>query len=290
MCIAIYKKPGLAKLDKETIKKAMEKNQDWFWLAIKRDWKIILDKGYFELDDMMIANDQVEPGDEVVYHWRYTTHWPTTAKLTHPFIMSKQYKKVTETKAVISKWGILAHNGMMNINNRKTQSDTSTFVKTYSDQLTRYKAETIDKYYWAIISGSRLCIMHTSKTTKFIWSRHEDDDGYMHSNKQIIEPTPRFYGLTGTKYIQSNWWQEMEMIPNTDELQSNRDVEDIHNQYCCDTMESYMDKYNYETTGTVCCEWEIYLKVWDSLIDSNGTMLEEWEAEEIRNNLYWWYY
>jgi len=28
MCIAIYKKPGLAKLDKETIKKAMEKNQD----------------------------------------------------------------------------------------------------------------------------------------------------------------------------------------------------------------------------------------------------------------------
>lgn len=154
--------------------------------------KIVIDKGYFEVESMIKAIEKAKLGldDELVIHHRISTAGKVTPENSHPFIITDDPDECRETDITVSK-PCLAHNGMFKELDKYEKlnpemSDTFAFAcYIMSDRrimdLFLNDREKFDIVMDGVIGYSKVAILFPDRDVEMI-GKFIEDEGYFHSN------------------------------------------------------------------------------------------------------------
>lgn len=136
MCIIITKNKNVSLPDKETLKTCYSRNPDGCGYAFTKNGFVYIKKGFFDFETFyndLIKN--VNKENAAILHFRITTHGGTSAALTHPFCINKNFNFIT-TQRCKTKIAV-AHNGILFLtsNAKKPHSDTTLFIKKYLSEI-----------------------------------------------------------------------------------------------------------------------------------------------------------
>ena len=135
---------------------------------VARNGKVIISKGYMNVDDYLYAvgQEHFTAKDSVVYHFRISTQAGVQPAMTQPFPLSNRLQHM-KALDVTCDCGI-AHNGIIrlttDITNRE-YSDTALFIANYLSKILRRSADLTDPEKLAFIhrlAQSKLAIMDRS--------------------------------------------------------------------------------------------------------------------------------
>lgn len=177
------------------IKNGFETNKDGSGYMYKKEGsnKVVLSKGYFNLDKMMEAlkEEDLQVNDELAIHHRTGTSGESNDVNTHPFVVSDRHNEVIATDYTTSKRPVLMHNGTFRAitfyqNLDKDYSDTYAFVRhVMSSVHIQNLLDTDEKLFTTvlneILNNSRVVLFYPDKDMKKIGNFIEDE-GYFHSN------------------------------------------------------------------------------------------------------------
>lgn len=121
MCIIISKPEGVS-LEEGVYEECFKFNKDGAGFACVRDNELIIDKGYFDFNQLYAAIRAEEAGHMVV-HFRIATHGEIGEDNCHPFLIKSHHAHEISFA--------VAHNGILNWRSTKADSDTSCFIKDF---------------------------------------------------------------------------------------------------------------------------------------------------------------
>lgn len=205
MCIIAIKNSGVAFPTDEVITNMWVNNPDGAGFMYTHDGKVIIGKGFMNLDGYLqaihniLASDDIDPVDTpFILHCRITTHGGTCPECTHPFPITDNMAALRKT-LVASDIGV-AHNGIIrSVTPRdKHTSDTQEYIASVLAPI--YKA---NRKFWQskglmqVITntvGSKLAFLtgdgHICTIGKF---ETDKDTGLIFSNDSY---KPRLYSWT----------------------------------------------------------------------------------------------
>lgn len=173
MCLAIYKKAG-AKVQKQHLANAFVANSDGAGFAAAVDGELVIKKGFFKFEDFFEAWKPFRKRAALI-HFRMATHGDIGEKNCHPFPM------------LDGKYAMI-HNGIINIDSTKEESDSSVFASLVIEKmlLAGVKLDCPALGYLieeAVGSGNKIAVMDgTGKAV--IWNKAEGhmEHGVWYSN------------------------------------------------------------------------------------------------------------
>jgi hypothetical protein len=224
MCLIIYRGKG-ENVPNNILEYNSKSNPDGFGLAWRNQKKLEYQKfgpgaaEYARFRDLLKSVDGYT-NIEYVAHFRKATHGGSCEALSHPFVYED------------SKVGpiLVFHNGIININAPKGESDTSQFVKGVLAKL-ESRWWTKDYMRWLVeesIGWSRLLLMTPTQTimlNKDMWKLR---DKIWYSCDPL--PTVKYY-TSGKGYARSAWANGYDdfMVEDDDDDDEKDDVEPVVN-------------------------------------------------------------
>lgn len=133
MCIIVHK-PQDAKLDWDLIKNCMDNNPHGAGVALVNGG-VVIDKGYFDFDDL---RDNVGAGcdaHECVLHFRIATSGTVDAGSTHPFPLSRDLEVIRALNITADR--AIVHNGITSYGKKEELETTSDTMLLVRDVLSR---------------------------------------------------------------------------------------------------------------------------------------------------------
>lgn len=127
MCLLILKPAGVRLPTSEEITRAWTRNRDGGGFSFREaDGTLTLCKGIFSLESMLASmSEHLTPEMEVVIHLRFSTHKGDRVKNCHPHRIDG------------GNLGVCSHNGVIDINHRKGESDTRAYIRQIIEPLMR---------------------------------------------------------------------------------------------------------------------------------------------------------
>lgn len=199
MCVAIVK-PANVDFPKELFEMAWRKNPHGGGYMYAADGKVIVRKGFMNLDEMMVDYEANKPffGDSpVVLHFRIRTHGPVAPEQTHPHVINDRLAYV--------------HNGTISIQipTASTNSDTMEFNDRVLKRLPEgfIRNPEIMELIRGYVDPSRLVFLDAEKNIVIVneESGHVDPQGRWHSNQgalAAVDPrwqTESFYEIVSSR-------------------------------------------------------------------------------------------
>lgn len=133
MCIIIHKDAGVKAPTEEVLKRCLSTHKDGFGAMWRVDDKIAIQKGLYNLKEVVKLVNRLPVDTEAAFHFRMATHGKVSAGNCHPFPISKHNEALTSTAGYFPTG--LMHNGIIygfGSRNTGTQSDTMNFIKYLS--------------------------------------------------------------------------------------------------------------------------------------------------------------
>lgn len=189
MCVICVKRQGV---QMPTIKNVMDmwkRNPDGAGYMYVRDGKLIIRKGFTDVQDFMNAiydEDKLTKNDVAVFHFRISTQ-ANNPTMTHPFALTP---RIEETKYLNIDNALIgvAHNGIIQLTSdhrEQEYSDTALFVANYMTRIIRKPRDLKDPYCKSIlqelIGYSKLAMLDVNGDITLIGS-FEERNGLLYSN------------------------------------------------------------------------------------------------------------
>jgi hypothetical protein len=153
MCLLILKPANTRLPTPEEIGRAWARNKDGGGFSFCDARGVLsLVKGIFSLSSMLASmNEHLTPETESVIHLRYSTHAGDRVKNCHPHRIGD------------GSMGVCSHNGVIDIDNRKGESDTRSYIRQVIEPLMRESGGTVSKAMARVIGrdigrGNKLVI------------------------------------------------------------------------------------------------------------------------------------
>ena len=191
MCIIASSKIGVDLPDYDTIRLMWDKNPDGAGFMWADGKNVRVSKGYMEFENFITAIEKLKEkidtkNTAVVMHFRIGTSGGNIPANTHPFPVVDKLAMLKTTK---SKCDLgVAHNGIIDIDNRKGMSDTMEYILQVLAPLKKevpnfLKCSIINKMIEQTIDGSRLCFLEPDGNITYIgdW-QFDSDTGIYYSN------------------------------------------------------------------------------------------------------------
>ena len=188
MCVIAVSKKGIAQPTMAQIDKMFENNPDGAGYMYARNGKVIIHKGFMDIQDFKraIQDEHFTAEDPVVYHFRISTQAGVNPYMTHPFPLTRNLNNCEELDLSCSIG--LAHNGVIRMTSdiKETRySDTALFITDYMTRIIRNRKDLVDPYVndmiyqltfskWAILDGVTGDIVTVGQ--------FENDNGVLFSN------------------------------------------------------------------------------------------------------------
>jgi hypothetical protein len=209
MCLITYFKEGQPKYGGKVeafLRQGAESNDEGSGYMFKKkgDNKIVVDKGYFNVDLLLesLKARGLKDEDELVVHHRICTVGKVSPENCHPFVLSDNPNIVAATQ-ITTKKPCLVHNGGFSklykyIQKNSHMSDTYAFTRYIMSNkgILKMLDEDRDLFNFLlddIVNSSRVVIMYPDKPTNVI-GHFYDDEGYMHSNLGYCDYRPNHGG------------------------------------------------------------------------------------------------
>ena len=168
MCIICVSPRNIRQPSKQMIRTMFARNPHGAGYMVARNGKVIISKGYMNVDDYLdaVGQEHFTAKDSVVYHFRISTQAGVQPAMTQPFPLSNRLRHM-KALDVTCDCGI-AHNGIIrlttDITNRE-YSDTALFIANYLSKILRRSADLTNPEKLAFIhrlAQSKLAIMDRS--------------------------------------------------------------------------------------------------------------------------------
>lgn len=266
MCIAIYKPKGTKKLDKEVFANCWKKNPDGFGCIYQKDERAKIFKTLEEKEAEKFFEDIQNDWEvnDIVFHFRITTHWSTSIENCHPF---NAYN-----------WFFFVHNGVLRLDDPfGEKSDTKILSELLGDAGDWIHDEK------KVAELAKFC-----GTSKLIFLSHNErliineklgtlDDWVWYSNTSYKAPPqlsldewkPWNYQRTqyaGYTWWANAWWNTWDWKRNKQAKKQNkaeRKLLEKYNKYKCG-IQGYINKDEREIVNQLSLEesnalWKEYL-------------------------------
>ena len=212
MCIIAVKPRGVALPSIETLKRLFYKNPDGAGIAYAIDGAITLSKGYMDINEYIKAVQKIPVEASAIIHTRISTSGGINKELTHPYILTNNYKELRRTSAKLTEGFVVAHNGVFGeFGALKGANDTMQFIVNYLHPLKELKEKArasildadIKPLINKLVSGSRLVILNTAGEFELFGNYWHEADGVYYSNEGY-KPAPAYSGYYSSKYNKYN--------------------------------------------------------------------------------------
>jgi len=125
MCVIAIKDKN-TRISYKTVKSMYETNPDGAGIAILKENKTIILKGYMSLD-LLWKDLKSLQNEDLIIHFRLATHGDCIEEFTHPFVVSSDIIECTSVSIETDK-RVLVHNGIISNFGSKELSDTVDFT------------------------------------------------------------------------------------------------------------------------------------------------------------------
>lgn len=182
MCILAVATAG-SQFTRNTLEDMFYANSDGAGWAYAKNGKIYYSKGYTSANKFIKAVLKLPTDVERMVHCRIGTHGGITKELTHPFPVSRDYRRMEMLSGTLSSGYILAHNGILNnFKPDKNHSDTEELVRCLANIKCDIMGEDMRDIINTLISGSRVAILNTDGQINRYGTGWSFDDGIWYSN------------------------------------------------------------------------------------------------------------
>lgn len=130
MCIILIKPEGTKLPSSKLLKNAWNNNNHGAGFCYPEDNQVHIKKGYMSLESLLLDLEKVDNNLSMILHFRTGTSGTLGPEATHPFPILNDIKAL-KALDIETDYG-LAHNGIFNINNIPTESDTMEYCKQIS--------------------------------------------------------------------------------------------------------------------------------------------------------------
>ena len=188
MCIICVSLKGIHQPTDTALRTMFRRNPHGAGYMVARDGKVIIHKGFMNLEDYLRAvhSERFTAEDSVVYHFRISTQAGVSPEMTHPFPLSNQPRRMRDLDMVCS-CGV-AHNGIIRLTSDPTNtrySDTAVFITDYLARIVRKPADlrnqaVLDHVYQ--LAQSKFAIMDGSGYVATV-GNFINDHGNLYSNE-----------------------------------------------------------------------------------------------------------
>ena len=188
MCIIVYKPINIDYPSKAELKRLFASNPDGAGFMYADGGDVVIRRGFMSFKALYNALPRTR-GD-VVIHMRIATHGGVNPRLTHPFPVTTNTRKLTRLECR-ARYGV-AHNGVVDItSDTKELSDTAVFVRDYVAPLYALAGASAwsNSLLEAAAGSSRLAIMSADGVA--LLGRWYEHNGVYYSNKGY-EHAPRY--------------------------------------------------------------------------------------------------
>lgn len=130
MCIICAKERNVKMPSDEIIENMWDNNSDGAGVAVARDGRVIINKGFMKKKSFMKFIKSLRKNhenDAMLLHFRIATHGGVNKECTHPFPVSQSNKELKKNYVVTDL--AVAHNGIIKIDVEPGLSDTMSFIK-----------------------------------------------------------------------------------------------------------------------------------------------------------------
>ncbi len=182
MCVIAYK-PANEELKEEWVRQCYRSNPDGAGLAIKTDDGIYIQKGFFNVEEVIRAV-QLYTDKEMIVHFRKATNGSVCEANTHPFPISDSVEQLQKKMVLCN--AAVAHNGVISWcvpkDEDKTNdlSDSMVFIKDYLSKVD-YRNSGYIKLIENFLGRDRIAILEKGKPTLF-WGAWESEGNIKFSN------------------------------------------------------------------------------------------------------------
>ena len=182
MCVLAIANAG-AEFTRDTLSAMFYANDDGAGWAYAKDGKIYFSKGYTNVNKFIKAVLKLPVDCERMVHCRIATHGGISKPLTHPFPVSRDYRKMEMLNGVLSSGYILAHNGILsNFSPAQNHSDTEELVRCLANVKCDLMGEDMREIINTLIAGSRVAILNTDGKINRYGTGWTQIDGIWFSN------------------------------------------------------------------------------------------------------------
>ena len=187
MCLLILKPAGIRVPTHEEISRAWTRNKDGGGFSFVDDRGVLsLVKGLFNLEGMLSAMDaHLTVQAEAVIHLRYSTHAGDAVKNCHPHRIGD------------GTLGLCSHNGVIDIDHRKGESDTRSYIRQVIEPLMRESGGKVTRAMVRVIgrdigAGNKLVITPQGGRPSVIINEKSGlwQDGLWWSNSSAFPAVP----------------------------------------------------------------------------------------------------
>lgn len=195
---------------REEIRNMFENNPDGAGYMFVRDNKVIISKGYADLETFQSALDREKftKRDVVVYHFRTSTQ-ANRLEMTHPFPLTSKLE-LCEELDMACKCGI-AHDGIIRMTSNYSKeykySDTALFITKYLVKFLEDTNDFIDKDIHAMIkelTNSKWALLDFMGRLETI-GEFSNHDGLLFSNYSYLD-TVEYYKRTYPAYYDGTYY------------------------------------------------------------------------------------
>lgn len=182
MCIIVLVMEGEKLPDYKTLEICQQNNPDGMGFMYRDNNQVIIDKGYFKLEEMYERLKAIE-GKEICIHFRWATHGKVAPSTCHPFPKTIHSRLLRATD-VITDFGI-AHNGIIGrFKGTKKLSDTMQFIQSIHDVSVKHIHEHLYQ------TDGKFVLMTKYKT--YLIGDFIYDSGVYYSNDGYLAPTVKY--------------------------------------------------------------------------------------------------
>jgi hypothetical protein len=125
MCIIVVKPRGLQFPRRDILEWCWDNNPDGAGFMFAHSGLVYIQKGFMSLDAVFDALDGIPESLPVVLHFRLRSNGPITPALCHPFAVRQRRITALYTTCRLG----VAHNGIIDIEHSKRESDTVAFIR-----------------------------------------------------------------------------------------------------------------------------------------------------------------
>lgn len=134
MCIIVCK-PANVSLDKKLWNNCFDNNDDGAGIMYAKDNKLVVDKGYFDFDNLYEAIEKLTDMDIVVHFRAASPGMIINAENTHPFYWENGTQFSKDEKSNRYQWA-MCHNGRLKWSHTDKKSDTNCFADQFMSNYT----------------------------------------------------------------------------------------------------------------------------------------------------------
>ncbi len=207
MCVAIFKVKGRRVPTKQELQNCFRTNNDgagFSWLDRRGSQKLFWEKGFMSFRSFWKAfsKKNFKKSDQIMVHFRITSHGKTSRGNTHPFPISNDFHEMQELSGTTDK--LLMHNGILDCGTTKEFSDTMEFVKIISKF--DIKEKDVRRLIGMARGNSKIAIMQGS--TVYYWGDWIEENGVYFSNSSYEDKKKiPFYYSGYSNYNYHNYYE-----------------------------------------------------------------------------------